>query len=76
MNLPPAVRGARNGQKRVLRLQRHLWLAELALWPTAILLSMLLATGAWVLWQRKARERGAATATAAPVPAPETAAGG
>jgi hypothetical protein len=80
MEYKAALRGVRNGQKRVLRLQRRLWLAELALWPTVILSVVLVAAGGWVLWQRKTRVRQAETATAAwapvetPGPAPDPAA--
>jgi hypothetical protein len=79
MEYKAALRGVRNGQKRVVRLQRRLWLAELALWPTAILAAALVAAGGWVLWQRKTRERQAETASAAwapvdaPGPAPDAA---
>lgn len=44
----------RGAQRKVLRLQRRLWLAELALWPAAIVLAaVVLATG-WLLWRRSA----------------------
>lgn len=36
MRFMAALRGVRSGQRKVVRLQRRLWLAELALWPTAI----------------------------------------
>lgn len=43
------------GRRKVLRLQRDLWLAQLALWPTLILSAVVLSVAAWVLWQRKSR---------------------
>lgn len=73
MRLKAAFGSVRNGQRRVLRLQRRLWLAELALWPSAILAGVLLSAGAFALLRRKARDRHAGTVTtaAAPVDAPE-----
>ncbi len=82
MEYTAAVRRVRNGQKRVLRLQRRLWLAELALWPAAIACTALVAAGGWVWWQRRSRGRQAETAAnawtpaPAPDPAPEPAASG
>lgn len=43
----------RGAQRKVLRLQRRLWLAELALWPAALLLAALVAVTGWLLWRRK-----------------------
>jgi cytochrome bd-type quinol oxidase subunit 1 len=74
MSVSATVRGVRDGQKRVLRLQRRLWLAEMAVWPAGALLFALAGVGAWVVWQRRSRERGAAAAAAAPVHAPQPAA--
>lgn len=45
------------GRRKVLRLQRDLWLAQLALWPTVILAAILLAVAAWAVWQRRSRGR-------------------
>ena len=45
------------GRRNVLRLQRDLWLAQLALWPTLILAVVLLSAAAWALWQRNSRRR-------------------
>ncbi|MGZ4582815.1 MAG: hypothetical protein ACXVYI_00385 [Mycobacterium sp.] len=75
MRLKAAFGSVRNGQRRVLRLQRRLWLAEMALWPTAILAGILLSAGAFALLRRKSRDRHAGTVapTAAPVDAPEPA---
>jgi hypothetical protein len=78
MRFKAALRGVRNGQRKVLRLQRRLWFAELALWPTAILSAILMSVGARAWWQRKSRERQAdtVTATSAPADAPESAVAG
>lgn len=43
------------GRRTVMRLQRDVWLAQLALWPTVILSVVLLSAGAWALWRRKSR---------------------
>jgi hypothetical protein len=51
-----------------------LWLAQLVVWPTVILVAMLISGAAWSLWQRRSRKRqsGAAADSAAtrqsPVP--------
>ncbi|HEY3995650.1 MAG TPA: hypothetical protein VGM40_06775 [Mycobacterium sp.] len=57
MNANEVLRRARSGERLVLRLQRRWWFAQLALWPTAILLTILVAVAAWALWQRKSGER-------------------
>jgi len=44
----------RGTQRKVLRLQRRLWLAELALWPTVIVLAVLMAGVLWIAWRRSA----------------------
>lgn len=76
MTVKTALRSARNGQRRVVRLQRRLWLAELALWPAVLLSAVLLSAGAWVLWQRRSGVREAAGTTPPPVDvAPPTVAG-
>ncbi|GAA4543373.1 hypothetical protein GCM10023161_28680 [Mycobacterium paraffinicum] len=41
------------GRRKVMRLQRDLWLAQLALWPTLIVSAVLLSALTWALWQRK-----------------------
>lgn len=71
MRLKAALRTVQDGQKRVLRLQRRLWLAELALWPSAIGLGIAVSAGAWVWWQRQSRTRRADSITPAPADAPE-----
>ena len=55
----------------MLRLQRRLWLAQLAMWPTAIVLAILLLGG--VLWVVRRRSTGGrhAAAPAARAPAGE-----
>ncbi|ORB35322.1 hypothetical protein BST39_22740 [Mycobacterium paraseoulense] len=45
------------GRRRALRLQRDLWLAQLALWPTLILSAVVLSVAAWALWQRNSGRR-------------------
>lgn len=44
----------RGAQRKVLRLQRRVWLAELALWPAAIVLAALVLGTVWLLWRRSA----------------------
>lgn len=44
----------RRAERKVLRLQRWLWLAQLALWPTVIVSSVLLAGLLWAVWKRSA----------------------
>lgn len=48
----------RGAQRKVLRLQRRLWLAELALWPGAIVLAALALGAGWLLWRRSAVRAG------------------
>lgn len=45
------------GRRKVMRLQRDLWLAQLALWPMVILAAVVLSAIAWALWQRKSPRR-------------------
>lgn len=45
------------GRRKAMRLQRDLWLAQLALWPTLILSAVLLSAVTWAVWQRKSRRR-------------------
>jgi hypothetical protein len=73
MNAAAAIRGARRGERRVLRLQRRLWFAQMAVWPTAVLLATLVSVTAWVVWRRKSREQRSAAAAvdAAPVSPPQ-----
>lgn len=56
MNANEVWRRARSSERLVLRLQRRLWLAQLALWPTVIVLTILASVAAWVLWQRRSAE--------------------
>lgn len=44
----------RGAQRKVLRLQRRLWLAELALWPAAIVVAALVLVTGRLLWRRSA----------------------
>lgn len=44
----------RGAQRKMLRLQRRLWLAELALWPAAIVSAALVLGTGWLLWRRSA----------------------
>lgn len=58
-------------ERKVLRLQRRLWLAQVAMWPTVIVLVVLLVGGVlWVVRRRSAGGRHAA-AEAANAPAGE-----
>jgi hypothetical protein len=43
-------------ERKLLRLQRRLWLAQLAMWPTLIVLAVLLVGG--VLWVVRRRSTG------------------
>lgn len=45
------------GRRKVMRLQRDVWLAQLALWPTLILSAVLLSAVTRAVWQRKSRRR-------------------
>ncbi|MEE6175960.1 hypothetical protein [Mycobacterium sp. 050134] len=54
-------------------MQRRLWLAELALWPAATLSAVLLAAGAWVVWQRRSGAPETAGTSAPPVDAAQPA---
>lgn len=57
----------RGAQRKVLRLQRRLWLAELALWPATIVVAALVLVTGWLLWRRSAvRDEG-------PQPGPQAA---
>lgn len=55
-------------ERKVLRLQRRLWLAQVAMWPTVIVLAVLLVGGVlWVVRRRSTHGRhAAAPATNAP----------
>lgn len=55
----------RRTQRKVLRLQRRLWLAQLAVWPTAVVVAVLLTAALWVVWQRRSAGRRHASAPAA-----------
>lgn len=49
-------------ERKVLRLQRRLWFAQLAIWPTVIVLAVLLGGGVlWVVRRRSTGGRHAAT---------------
>lgn len=58
-------------ERKMLRLQRRLWLAQLAMWPALIVLAVLLVGG--VLWAVRRRSTGGrhAAAPAAGYPAAE-----
>ncbi len=43
------------GRRKVVRLQRDLWLAQIALWPALVLSAIALSVGTWALWRRKSR---------------------
>lgn len=49
-------------ERKVLRLQRRLWLAQVAIWPAVIVLAVLLAVG--VLWLVRRRSTGGRHAAA------------
>jgi hypothetical protein len=53
MNANEVWRRARSGERWVVRMQRRWWFAQLALWPTAIILAILASAAGWALWQRK-----------------------
>jgi hypothetical protein len=44
-------------ERKVLRVQRRLWLAQLAFWPAVIALAVVGVVAAWKLWQRSAQRR-------------------
>ncbi len=62
MNVKEASQRVRRGQEKALRLQRRLWLAQLALWPTLIAAVVLTSIAAWALWRRKPGRRQFGTA--------------
>ncbi len=65
MTLIETSRRLGRAERKVLRLQGRLWLAQLAMWPTAIVFSAVLVAGAvWVLRRRSAGHR--------PEPAPRS----
>lgn len=68
MGMKTGLRRIREGRRKAMALQRRVWLAELALWPTAILTVVSLSAGAWLLWRRASRERNSGTFPAAPPP--------
>ncbi|WP_406816498.1 hypothetical protein [Mycobacterium sp. M23085] len=49
-------------ERKMLRLQRRLWLAQLAMWPTVIVLAVLLVGGG--LWMVRRRSTGGRHAAA------------
>lgn len=58
MTLIETSRRLGRAERKVLRLQRRLWLAQLAIWPTVIVLvAGLLAAVVWVL-RRRSADRG------------------
>jgi len=58
MTLIETSRRLGRAERKVLRLQRRLWLAQLAMWPTVIVLvAGLLAAVVWVLRRRSAGHR-------------------
>ncbi|BBY35934.1 hypothetical protein MMAN_00680 [Mycobacterium mantenii] len=65
MTLIETTRRARRAERKVLRLQRRLWLAQLAMWPTVIALAVLLLAGVlWVVRRRSTGGRHAASPAA------------
>jgi hypothetical protein len=50
------VRRLRHGQQRILKVQRRLWLAQLAMWPTLVITGV--ATVAGVVWLLRRRSAG------------------
>ncbi|OBB97919.1 hypothetical protein [Mycobacterium sp. 852002-40037_SCH5390672] len=58
MTLIETSRRLGRAERKALRLQRRLWLAQLAMWPTVILLAAVLLAGVlWVLRQRSTGRR-------------------
>lgn len=55
-------------ERKVLRLQRRLWFAQLAMWPTVIALAVVLVGG--VLWVLRRRSTGGRHAAAPGANAP------
>ncbi|OBA79938.1 hypothetical protein A9W99_17600 [Mycobacterium sp. 1164966.3] len=44
-------------ERKVLRVQRRLWLAQLELWPAVVTLAAVGVVAAWKLWQRSVQRR-------------------
>jgi hypothetical protein len=61
MTLIDTPRRLGRAERKVLRLQRRLWFAQLAIWPTVIVLAVLLVGG--VLWVVRRRSGGGRHAT-------------
>lgn len=59
----------RRAERKALRLQRGLWLAQLAVWPTVIVSAILLAGVGWTVWKRAAGRRDAPESP--PYPSPQ-----
>lgn len=60
MNVIETSRRLGRAERKVLRLQRRLWLAQLAMWPTAIALAAALLAGTvWLLRRRSVARRSA-----------------
>jgi hypothetical protein len=57
MTLIETLHRLRRTERKVLRAQRRLWVAQLAVWPTMIVLAILLAGVLWMVWQRSAVRR-------------------
>jgi hypothetical protein len=69
MNVIETSRRLGRGERKVLRLQRQLWLAQLAMWPTAIALAVLLVGASVLAWRRSAGGRHRSVSAAATSPA-------
>ncbi|BBZ45142.1 hypothetical protein [Mycobacterium parmense] len=55
MTIEDTARRVRRGQREVLRLQRRLWLAQLAFWPGVVLIGVVASAAAWAAWRRRSR---------------------
>ncbi len=62
MTLIETSRRLGRAERKVLRLQRRLWLAQVAMWPTLIVLAVLLVGVLWVVRRRSSGGRHAADA--------------
>lgn len=66
VNVTTAPQQLLRAERKVLRLQRRLWLAQLAFWPMAATVAIL---AAWTFWHRaRQRRTGVDSAAASSVP--------
>ncbi|ORA24355.1 hypothetical protein BST12_05685 [Mycobacterium angelicum] len=53
MDVKVAARRLGRAERKVVRLQRRIWLVQLVLWPAGIAAATTVFVGAWFFWRRK-----------------------